>query len=561
MADVAKVTEEKNPLQGFDVVDSVSNEAVGQVAPEKTKEITVKNETARENGEVTTTVKHHHTEEHFSVIDEKKDDVGKQIKLEDEVIVLDDAEDKTEVKAPDLNQSTLIITTEDLSSLDDTLYDTPTKTKEIEVVKVEKKKLPEEDAVPKEPMRKPAELRTKDEHSYLWVANITRQVKAADLKKFFGEIGKVVTAKILTNGKNYFGYVSMSSSDSASMCIRQLNNTMFAGRKIALTKDRPDLKEVKAAVKIQPKKKSVEKDEVKKKESKREKTPEKSSEEHSKCAGLIADLKRKLDGARSEASRNKYKLMDLERKHEGMKKKCETLERDLKEEQYKTRAERRRLNQDREEFEKTKKVEQLRFDADRAVINKELDEVKRLREHLKEKIEEVKIQARKAAKKRSRSPPCRSPPPRSRARSPPLRNSNSSNVFRLDEREEKKRKRVEVPRGRTPPPPPKLAVPKKRSDRGPENNAPARGYYGQKSPPAIPRTYDYRHKNYGLPQEAVRGCWPVPFPKDPRRIGSGSSAGQSYAPATGGGYPYPPSTVSVPQRSYYPEFGKPYGPY
>ncbi|KAJ8923263.1 hypothetical protein NQ315_001819 [Exocentrus adspersus] len=370
--------------------------------------------------------------------------------------------DMLNVKEPDkedkdtVHPSTLIISTEE--HLENDTLNTSTE-------KVKNAKVSESICV-KSPSKSPQ--KASYNYNYFWVSNITRQVKAVDLKKFISKIGKVVTVKILTNSKSYFGYVAVESADTAAKCIKQLNNTFFEGRKILVSKDRPDLKNSNPSVPVvDTRKKKLKKEEniteSKVIEEKREVRKSKTAiEEEMKTNSLIADLKRKLDRSETELRRQNWRMNEFERRYDAMRKKCTNLENDLKEIQCKMRAERRKLNQDKEQFEKAKKLDQLRLESDKAAINKELDEVKKLRQHLKAKIEEIKMQAKKTIKRRiSRSPPPVVERPRSlevpRARSPPTLRIGSRVTYRPDERMDKKRRREDPPsQNRTPPPPPKL---------------------------------------------------------------------------------------------------------
>ncbi|XP_018565294.1 scaffold attachment factor B1-like [Anoplophora glabripennis] len=411
----------------------------------------------------------------------------------------------------------------------------------------------------------------KDDHCYFWVSNIDRHVKATDIKKLFTGLGKVVTAKILTNGKNYFGYVSVDSAETAGKCIKQLNNTLFDGKRIVVSKDRPDLRESKQLVKLDSRKKRSDKLECIK-ESKAEENHEhekkikiSGEEEEEEKDNVIAELKKKLDKLKAEISRYKWKIVEYQRRHEGMRKKCSSLEKDLKEAQYKTRADRRRLNQDREAFEKNKKADLNRLEADKVAVNKELAEVRKLREHLKTKIDEVKVQPKKNPKRRG----TRSPVPVERSRSPrgrsPVLRGGNRIGYRSEDRMEKKRKREDPLRGRTPPPPPKLGnvMGKKRNE-----NLSHRQYFAnvEKRPSPLDHGhgFEYRHKpSFAPPQEISRTPWQTPYSKDPRRMNATLAGGQSFSgvPRYGGGYQFPPSSIAVPPRSYYPEFGKPYDHY
>lgn len=471
------------------------------------------------------------------------------------------------------HNSTLIITTDehlDATTCDETLN---TSTETVKNVNTSMNNSATSDVTFKESKTNSAKPKLKKEdHSHFWVSNISRHVKATDLKKLFSQMGKVVTVKILTNGKNYFGYVSVDSSETAGKCIRQLNNALFDGKRIIVSKDRPDMRETKQIIKLESRKRSNEKLEYNKEnktvesmvaEEKHIAKRNKPSEEEEAKNNIIADLRNKLDRFKAEISRYKWKIVEYQRRHEGMRKKCGNLEKELKEIQYKIRADRRKLNQDRELFEKNKKMDLIRLEADKAVINKELIEVKKLREHLKAKIEEIKAQAKKTPKRRSRSPlpveRSRSP----RARSPPLR-IGSRMGYRSEERTEKKRKRDDLPRGRTPPPPPKLSngVGKKRNEK-----LSHRQYFEdveKRSSLDHGHGYEYRHKPSFTPsQDLNRSPWQVSYSKDPRRMNATTSGGQSYPPDPryGGGYQFPPSTVAVAPRSYYPEFNKLYGHY
>lgn len=487
--------------------------------------------------------------------------------------VLDEREPEKEDK-DNFHNSTLIITTDEhleQTTCDDTLNTSTETLKNMSTTKSISMDLTSEDS--KKTVMK---SRSKNEdHCYFWVSNINRHIKATDLKKLFSAMGKVITAKILTNGKNNFGYVSVDSVETAGKCIKQLNNTLFDGKKIVVSKDRPDLRETKQMVRLESRKKKNERLECKKEnkvaeskptEEKHESKKIKLSEDEEEKNNAIAELKKKMDRLKTEISKYKWKIIEYQRRHDGMRKKCGNLEKELKETQYKMRADRRRLNQDREQFEKNKKMELIRLEADKAVVNKELGEVKKLREHLKAKIDELKTQPKKNPKRRG----SRSPPPTERSRSPrarsPAQRIGSRPGYRSEERSEKKRKRDDPPRGRTPPPPPKLSngMGKKRND-----NPPHRQYFEditkRPSPLEHGHGYEYRHKpSFPQPQEVSRPPWQTPYSKDPRRLNSASSAGQGYPGDPiryGGGYQFPPSSIAVPPRSYYPEFAKPYGHY
>lgn len=65
----------------------------------------------------------------------------------------------------------------------------------------------------------------------MWVSNLRHGIKATDIKKFFSQIGRVTSVKILTNGKSFYAYVSMESQEMAAKCISDLNESLLQGDK------------------------------------------------------------------------------------------------------------------------------------------------------------------------------------------------------------------------------------------------------------------------------------------------------------------------------------------
>ncbi|KAK5641190.1 hypothetical protein RI129_009737 [Pyrocoelia pectoralis] len=89
----------------------------------------------------------------------------------------------------------------------------------------------------------------------LWVSNITHSVKAMELKQFISKVCRVSTAKIVSNGKDCYGYVVMENQQDANKCVKTLNNTNFEGRKITLsiTKTMPKSEQEKHTTKLKTK--------------------------------------------------------------------------------------------------------------------------------------------------------------------------------------------------------------------------------------------------------------------------------------------------------------------
>jgi hypothetical protein len=281
----------------------------------------------------------------------------------------------------------------------------------------------------------------------VWVSNITRHVKATDLKKHFSRHGKVLTAKIVTNGKSFFGYILMENSDVANKCVRSLHGSSLDGRKITVSRQRPDQRRTISERK--PTVKSVKTDrKVEKKTD--EKKVEKSSSESKKDEALAAAkrvedrLRREADYHKREVARLKRYLTDEQRRLRIEQQKNRTLTLDLQESESKLREERRKIDRERDVFEKSQRTDRVKLENDRTMIKKELEEVKKLREYLKRKLEEEQT---------------RTVERRPRASSP---YAYSSKRFRESSGGDKSSKYVEE-RTRTPPSPPKLSSRSKRS--------------------------------------------------------------------------------------------------
>uniref|UniRef100_A0A096MCR6 Scaffold attachment factor B n=1 Tax=Poecilia formosa TaxID=48698 RepID=A0A096MCR6_POEFO len=70
----------------------------------------------------------------------------------------------------------------------------------------------------------------------LWVSGLSSTSRATDLKALFSKHGKVVGVKVVTNAKSpgarCFGFVTMSTSDEATICISHLHRTELHGKMI-----------------------------------------------------------------------------------------------------------------------------------------------------------------------------------------------------------------------------------------------------------------------------------------------------------------------------------------
>nr|CAH7731205.1 unnamed protein product [Callosobruchus chinensis] len=447
---------------------------------------------------------------------------------------------KTEEKPAEDPQSkeTLVITEEDLDNLQ--LDDNDDN--KITVAKEEV-----------EPKKKPA---PPERSANIWVSNISRNTRANDLKQLFKKAGNVLKVRIVTNGQCFYGLVMMESAELAMECVKQFTNTLFKGKKIVVSKTRPDLLTPKEVRKKQAEATAAKKkEETKPVKSETDKpksaadTPEPATKEaDDEQAVKMRNLKRKYELAVGDINKLKRDLRMSEGRQDGMRKKCKELERQLERLRGENRAERRRLVQEKEEFEKAKKLHEIRMSADKTMIEKELTEVRRLRQHLNEKIDEFRLTTKKSSVgKRSRSPP---------------RRMEDSKRYRSDD---KMRSRDDYQRGRTPPPPPKL------NDR--KSNG--RQYYEDMKPRSSDRPFDsFRDKQpYSSGPMPPRGNWPMSMQhqKEPIRRPMGGPGGVPssivYPPMDTGRYgaAYPPipgvGNPGQPRQNFggNQDYGKPYG--
>ena len=76
----------------------------------------------------------------------------------------------------------------------------------------------------------------------IFVGNFSFSVNEEKLKEFFGKVGEVASAKIMTEGpggrSRGFGFVEFQSSGDAESAIKELNGTVWEGRVIKVSADR-----------------------------------------------------------------------------------------------------------------------------------------------------------------------------------------------------------------------------------------------------------------------------------------------------------------------------------
>jgi RNA recognition motif-containing protein len=77
----------------------------------------------------------------------------------------------------------------------------------------------------------------------LFIGSLSYNVTTAQLEENFATIGKVISAKVITDrytgqGKG-FGFVEMETEEDAKKAIKELNNTSLDGRTIVVKEATP----------------------------------------------------------------------------------------------------------------------------------------------------------------------------------------------------------------------------------------------------------------------------------------------------------------------------------
>ncbi|XP_018321780.1 SAFB-like transcription modulator isoform X2 [Agrilus planipennis] len=75
----------------------------------------------------------------------------------------------------------------------------------------------------------------------VWVSNLKRSTKASDLKQHLNKFGKVITTKIVTDGRRSFGYAVLESYKDTENCIKNLNDSEFEGGRIVIATTKPNV--------------------------------------------------------------------------------------------------------------------------------------------------------------------------------------------------------------------------------------------------------------------------------------------------------------------------------
>jgi RNA recognition motif-containing protein len=77
----------------------------------------------------------------------------------------------------------------------------------------------------------------------LFVSNISRTIKADELKQLFESVGDVKSVKIIsdkyTGESKGFGFVEMTNDNQGLLAIQQLTDAELRGRKLTVTEAKP----------------------------------------------------------------------------------------------------------------------------------------------------------------------------------------------------------------------------------------------------------------------------------------------------------------------------------
>ncbi|XP_076274869.1 uncharacterized protein LOC143205642 [Rhynchophorus ferrugineus] len=225
----------------------------------------------------------------------------------------------------------------------------------------------------------------------VWISNIPKTLKAIDLKKLFSQHFKVQCARIITNGWNFFGYITLENYEMAKDAITMFNGFTLNKRKISVSLRRPELKAKPQSDEFEDHLMAEGLDEEPTKEKTKMKKEDIQKIPDIKCADvdIIENLKKELSDVKSDHRRTRkrlqaaYKLLDEERDRKAK------LLKEVGKLQFLLKKEQRKFDEEKSYWEKKLKAESARYYADRSIINRELDECKRLRECLQSNMVEM----------------------------------------------------------------------------------------------------------------------------------------------------------------------------
>lgn len=246
----------------------------------------------------------------------------------------------------------------------------------------------------------------KDRNRFLWVTNVNKSTKATDLKMHLAAFGSIQLAKIVTDGKECFGYVVMESHEDVVNCMKNLQNSMFEGKQIVLSDKIPEKKrneksvegakdkEARKAEKRKNRSKSSESKDTRSIKSENKRTPPSDPLTlrvlDSKQKGYSEERRRveELERKRFVRDRLSAERREFERKRREMERERER-EKERQREREREREMRRRENERQKLIEMKLEKERKKLEYERKMIEREKMELLRYKRKLfKEKENE-----------------------------------------------------------------------------------------------------------------------------------------------------------------------------
>ncbi|XP_018321752.1 SAFB-like transcription modulator [Agrilus planipennis] len=233
----------------------------------------------------------------------------------------------------------------------------------------------------------------------VWVSNLKRSTKATDLKQHLNKFGKVITTKIVTDGRRCFGYVVLESCKDAANCINNLNDSEYEGAKITIATTKP-IVENKNNPKEDEKSKSTGGENSKSNKKRAHSKDSKGRKEKSKSKTIIKITKRRRSPSMDPLTTkfddkhfSRIKDDRMEREYLREKQEKERLKRRLAEEMKRSRDEMNRLREKEEKQRQRElklELERKRLRLEKEMLERERREMMQLEEE-KCKIEKEKI--------------------------------------------------------------------------------------------------------------------------------------------------------------------------
>lgn len=167
----------------------------------------------------------------------------------------------------------------------------------------------------------------------LWVSNVSKSLKACTLKQHFCKHGKVTTAKIVTDGKNFYGYLSFETRKDSEKCMKKLDGTLFEGKHLKLSFARPPRQEYK--------RKADDNDPL--------------TTKFSRSRTRSPSYKDRLSREKRETERLKRRVLEQEERNRQERRRQKQRDEEQRELQWKLKLQRKQLQIEREMFEKERK--------------------------------------------------------------------------------------------------------------------------------------------------------------------------------------------------------------